>query len=191
MKASLTPRAAAPTPAKLYFLTRNAQPVVDGDRANPVHAVLWGLGRTLALEHPEIWGGVIDVDVDGDGVLDFVVAVSGSSHGAASSDASRHEHSRACQGVALAGVPPREPLWNVSICGGNGVGSGVGGGDPRQRRLGLHFCSELSHLCNRLARFKLLAQETPSLQPHASLSLSLSLSLSRSLSRAPPFPSLA
>jgi len=53
---------ALPSPPKLFFLTRNAQPVVDGDRANPVHAVLWGLGRTLALEHPEIWGGVIDVD---------------------------------------------------------------------------------------------------------------------------------
>ena len=24
--------------------------------------MLWGLGRTLALEHPEFWGGVIDVD---------------------------------------------------------------------------------------------------------------------------------
>ena len=53
---------ALPSAPKLYFLTRNAQPVVEGDRANPVHAVLWGLGRTLALEHPEIWGGVIDVD---------------------------------------------------------------------------------------------------------------------------------
>ena len=31
-------------------------------RANPAHAVLWGLGRTLALEHPEIWGAVVDVD---------------------------------------------------------------------------------------------------------------------------------
>ena len=44
------------------MLTRNAQPVAEGDRANPAHAVLWGLGRTLALEHPEIWGAVIDVD---------------------------------------------------------------------------------------------------------------------------------
>ena len=44
------------------MLSRNAQPVSEGDRANPVHAVLWGLGRTLALEHPEIWGGVIDID---------------------------------------------------------------------------------------------------------------------------------
>ncbi|MGA8544588.1 MAG: type I polyketide synthase [Mycobacterium sp.] len=47
---------------RLFLLTRNAQPVDEGDRANPGHAVLWGLGRTLALEHPEIWGGIIDVD---------------------------------------------------------------------------------------------------------------------------------
>jgi phthiocerol/phenolphthiocerol synthesis type-I polyketide synthase B len=47
---------------KLIVLTRNAQPVSEGERANPAHAVLWGLGRTLALEHPEIWGGVIDLD---------------------------------------------------------------------------------------------------------------------------------
>ncbi|WP_293307885.1 type I polyketide synthase [Mycolicibacterium sp.] len=51
-----------PDGTKLFFLTRNAQPTSAGDRANPVQAILWGLGRTLALEHPEIWGGVIDVD---------------------------------------------------------------------------------------------------------------------------------
>ncbi|WP_123029412.1 SDR family NAD(P)-dependent oxidoreductase [Mycolicibacterium stellerae] len=50
------------TPPKLLMLTRNAQPTAEGDRANPAHAVLWGLGRTLALEHPEIWGAVVDVD---------------------------------------------------------------------------------------------------------------------------------
>ena len=47
---------------RLYLLTRNAQPIAQGDRANPVQAVLWGLGRTLALEHPELWGTVLDVD---------------------------------------------------------------------------------------------------------------------------------
>ena len=50
------------TSARLFLLTRNAQPLEEGDRANPAHAVLWGLGRSLALEHPEIWGRVIDVD---------------------------------------------------------------------------------------------------------------------------------
>ena len=54
--------AGRPLPPKLTLLTRNAAPVDAGDRANPAHAVLWGLGRTLALEHPEIWGRVIDVD---------------------------------------------------------------------------------------------------------------------------------
>ena len=57
-----TTMAAMALPSRLFVLTRNAQPVSDGDRSNPAHAVLWGLGRTLALEHPEIWGGIIDVD---------------------------------------------------------------------------------------------------------------------------------
>jgi phthiocerol/phenolphthiocerol synthesis type-I polyketide synthase A/phthiocerol/phenolphthiocerol synthesis type-I polyketide synthase B len=52
----------ATSPAKLFLVTRNAQPVAEGDHANPAHGALWGLGRTLALEHPEIWGGVIDLD---------------------------------------------------------------------------------------------------------------------------------
>ncbi|WP_111508799.1 type I polyketide synthase [Mycobacterium kyogaense] len=50
------------SPPAVYLLTRNAQPVNEGDRADPAQAVLWGLGRTLALEHPDIWGGLIDVD---------------------------------------------------------------------------------------------------------------------------------
>ncbi|MCW2552475.1 MAG: polyketide synthase family protein [Mycobacterium sp.] len=49
-------------PPKLFLLTRDAQPLTEGDAANPAQAVLWGLGRTLALEHPEIWGAVVDVD---------------------------------------------------------------------------------------------------------------------------------
>ncbi|SPM37845.1 polyketide synthase [Mycobacterium numidiamassiliense] len=54
--------AAGNSSAKLVLITRNAQPVFDGDRANPAHGLLWGLGRTLALEHPEIWGGILDFD---------------------------------------------------------------------------------------------------------------------------------
>jgi phthiocerol/phenolphthiocerol synthesis type-I polyketide synthase B len=59
LTAALTEMGVAP---RLFLLTRNAQPVAEGDRGNPAHAILWGLGRTLALEHPEIWGGIIDVD---------------------------------------------------------------------------------------------------------------------------------
>jgi phthiocerol/phenolphthiocerol synthesis type-I polyketide synthase B len=70
---------------RLILLTRNAQPIAQGDRANPAHAVLWGLGRTLALEHPEIWGGVIDVDasVPNELAAGYVVA---EAHGANGED---------------------------------------------------------------------------------------------------------
>ncbi|CQD10511.1 phenolpthiocerol synthesis type-I polyketide synthase PpsA [Mycobacterium lentiflavum] len=54
--------AAGDSSEKLFLVTRNAQPVFDGDRANPTHGLLWGLGRTVALEHPEIWGGIVDFD---------------------------------------------------------------------------------------------------------------------------------
>jgi phthiocerol/phenolphthiocerol synthesis type-I polyketide synthase B len=70
-------------PPKLYVLTRNAQPLSEGDRANPAHAVLWGLGRTLALEHPEIWGAVVDVDqsVPADRAARYVLAETDSGDG--------------------------------------------------------------------------------------------------------------
>jgi phthiocerol/phenolphthiocerol synthesis type-I polyketide synthase B len=75
--------AAKSSPPKLFMLTRNAQPVHEGDRANPAHAVLWGLGRTVALEHPEIWGAIIDVDESvPDGLAGrYVVAESDSGDG--------------------------------------------------------------------------------------------------------------
>jgi phthiocerol/phenolphthiocerol synthesis type-I polyketide synthase B len=71
------------SPARLFLVTRNAQPVVDGDRANPAHALLWGLGRSIALEHPEIWGALIDLDESVPAVLAAraVLAEAGGSDG--------------------------------------------------------------------------------------------------------------
>ena len=62
LTAAVAAMAVTSKPPRMFLLTRNAAPIREGDRANPAHAVLWGLGRTLALEHPEIWGGIIDVD---------------------------------------------------------------------------------------------------------------------------------
>jgi acyl transferase domain-containing protein/acyl carrier protein len=48
---------------RLRFITRGAQCV--GEDAAPqaiAQALLWGLGRTIALEHAELWGGLIDLD---------------------------------------------------------------------------------------------------------------------------------
>jgi acyl carrier protein len=47
---------------RVWFVTRGSQPVLTNERVSCEHAALWGIGRTLAEEHPAIWGGLIDLD---------------------------------------------------------------------------------------------------------------------------------
>ncbi|MFI9275857.1 type I polyketide synthase [Kitasatospora sp. NPDC052896] len=48
--------------APLWCVTRGAVSTGSSDRlASPVQAQLWGLGRVVALEHPERWGGLVDL----------------------------------------------------------------------------------------------------------------------------------
>ncbi|HVG58805.1 MAG TPA: amino acid adenylation domain-containing protein, partial [Hyalangium sp.] len=48
---------------RLWLMTRGAQPVGEGTpRVAVAQSTLWGLGRTLASEHPELWGGMVDLD---------------------------------------------------------------------------------------------------------------------------------
>ena len=48
-------------PPRLWLVTRGAQPVGNGPVA-VAQAPLWGFGRSLAQEHPSLWGGLIDLD---------------------------------------------------------------------------------------------------------------------------------
>ncbi|WUS37125.1 SDR family NAD(P)-dependent oxidoreductase [Kitasatospora sp. NBC_01250] len=53
--------------APLWCLTRGAVSIAPAERlANPVQAQLWGLGRVAALEHPDRWGGLVDLPVIAD-----------------------------------------------------------------------------------------------------------------------------
>jgi tyrocidine synthetase-3 len=48
---------------RLWLITRGSQAVLDeGETVNFTQAPLWGLGRTIAIEHKELWGGLIDLD---------------------------------------------------------------------------------------------------------------------------------
>jgi phthiocerol/phenolphthiocerol synthesis type-I polyketide synthase C len=48
---------------RLWLVTRSAQAVLDNSEPTAfIQAPLWGLGRSIALEHPSIWGGLIDLD---------------------------------------------------------------------------------------------------------------------------------
>ncbi len=59
-------RGAIPVEARLWLLSRQAQAVVPEDagatRPTLAGAALWGFGRAIASEMPELWGGLIDVD---------------------------------------------------------------------------------------------------------------------------------
>ncbi len=55
----------AGVPARLWLLTQGAQEVGPGDRAlDPAQAVMFGLARTLFVEHPELRCVCIDLDPD-------------------------------------------------------------------------------------------------------------------------------
>ncbi|MFJ8429543.1 SDR family NAD(P)-dependent oxidoreductase, partial [Streptomyces sp. NPDC094021] len=47
---------------RLWCLTEDVQVTSADERpADPAREALWGLGRVIALEHPGLWGGLIDV----------------------------------------------------------------------------------------------------------------------------------
>jgi acyl transferase domain-containing protein len=46
---------------RLWLVTRGAQ-AVGGGVISVLAAALWGLGRVIALEQPELWGGLVDLD---------------------------------------------------------------------------------------------------------------------------------
>jgi natural product biosynthesis luciferase-like monooxygenase protein len=50
-------------PPLVWLVTQGAQAVTTNTEALAVaQSPLWGLGRTCAMEHPELWGGLVDLD---------------------------------------------------------------------------------------------------------------------------------
>ncbi len=71
---------AAGRDARIFLVTRGAQALEpEPGESGVAQAAVWGIGRVLALEHPERWGGLIDLDPAGD--LD-VVALAAALRGA-------------------------------------------------------------------------------------------------------------
>jgi acyl transferase domain-containing protein len=49
-------------PPRLWLVTREGQPVEASSVSGLAQSTLWGFGRTLAQEHSDLWGGLIDLD---------------------------------------------------------------------------------------------------------------------------------
>jgi NAD(P)-dependent dehydrogenase (short-subunit alcohol dehydrogenase family)/acyl carrier protein/SAM-dependent methyltransferase len=47
---------------RLWLITQGSQPVQSGALPGLAQSPLWGMGRVVALEHPQSWGGMIDLD---------------------------------------------------------------------------------------------------------------------------------
>ncbi|MEP6917358.1 MAG: type I polyketide synthase, partial [Acidobacteriota bacterium] len=56
--------AVSPADVPVWLVTAGAQCVDGTERVATEQAAVWGLGRVFAEEHPERWGGLIDVAVD-------------------------------------------------------------------------------------------------------------------------------
>jgi myxalamid-type polyketide synthase MxaE and MxaD len=55
---------------RVWLVTAGAQTVADQDAVEGLWgAPLWGMGRALAAEHGELWGGLIDLDRDAPALL--------------------------------------------------------------------------------------------------------------------------
>lgn len=57
-----TVKALVPGESRLWLITSGAMPVIDGEAPAIAQSPIWGLGRAIAVEHPAIWGGLIDLD---------------------------------------------------------------------------------------------------------------------------------
>ena len=49
-------------PPPLWIITRGACSIGEEADVCPIQAAQWGMGRVFALEHPEAWGGLVDLD---------------------------------------------------------------------------------------------------------------------------------
>jgi acyl transferase domain-containing protein/surfactin synthase thioesterase subunit len=65
LQAIVEPHQALSGTPRIWLVTRNAMSVSPQDSlSDPAAAVLWGFGRSVALEHPQIWGGLLDLGAE-------------------------------------------------------------------------------------------------------------------------------
>ncbi len=67
LRATIESCGRAETPPRIWLTTRNAVSTpADLWPTEITSAALWGLGRSAALEHPQFWGGLLDIGTGGD-----------------------------------------------------------------------------------------------------------------------------
>jgi malonyl CoA-acyl carrier protein transacylase/acyl carrier protein len=109
----------------LWCVTAGA---VEADPAHPVtapaQAMIWGLGRSLALERPDAWGGLIDIPADLDDMALIWLGVALTAPGGEDQFAARPDSllvPRLAKAEPAAAVAPWRPHGTVLVTGGTGA----------------------------------------------------------------------
>ncbi|WP_331453473.1 SDR family NAD(P)-dependent oxidoreductase [Streptomyces sp. SS162] len=161
--------------SRFLVVTRDGQPVADGDRPVPARAALWGLMRTAAIEYPGLRPRVVDLGGAPGTLLPALVAELGDARGPVETgyrDGVRHVPVRVRDRSAYtpprpAGQGPVRPGGRYLVLGGHGglglevaerfarEGAGVvalvsrSGGNPgsdeRAAALAAHGCLAVSY----------------------------------------------
>lgn len=63
---------------RFWLVTAGTQKVLDSDPVAALQAPLWGLGKSIAMEAPQLWGGLLDLPADSDPLgIDLLPALLG------------------------------------------------------------------------------------------------------------------
>ncbi|OEJ94011.1 SDR family oxidoreductase [Streptomyces thermolilacinus] len=161
--------------SRFLVVTRDGQPVADGDRPVPARAALWGLVRTAAIEYPGLRPRLVDLGGDPGELLPALVAELGDARGPVEvgyRDGVRHVPVRVRDRSAYApprpaGQGPVRPGGRYLVLGGHGglglevaerfarEGAGVvalvsrsggsRGSDERMAAITAHGCAAVSY----------------------------------------------
>ncbi|MDX2682008.1 type I polyketide synthase [Streptomyces soliscabiei] len=115
----------AATAARVWCATTGAVAVRAGEPVpHPVQALVWGLGRTAALEHPGLWGGLIDLpeSCDGRAALHLADVLAGAGEEDQLAVRPSGIHVRRLERAPAGGDTPNpwQPRGTVLVTGGTG-----------------------------------------------------------------------
>ncbi len=51
---------------RLWLVTSGVQRVQESDRVDTAQSPMWGFGKSIGMEHPKLWGGLLDIPQDAD-----------------------------------------------------------------------------------------------------------------------------
>ena len=98
---------------RLWCVTTGSQAVSPQARVSVDQAAAWGTGRVLAEEHPDLWGGLVDLDPDDTGDVDADLLVAQLLESDGERQVAFRDHSRRALRLAAVGraIPSAPFAW--------------------------------------------------------------------------------